>query len=198
MKRTVNSLMPLTLLLLLLSACAPAASGDWNRVALINGPGEHSLPALAGKLGTQLQKQPGCCPFGFLRDRVVQNQAQQRNLYGSRAGPQAAALGQNLHARWPVLVGTEEFKRSVEERNGDYRIHGAVSVRAVLIDVTDGTELAAVTSAVFSGSRWQPAERELPGEKQDPLLNGLAAEAAAELAPALLDLLLAATAGSNP
>jgi hypothetical protein len=186
------------LALTLVAGCAPAATAGGaegtgepggNKVALINGPTEERLPGLADLLEMQLRRQPDCCAFTFPWSVPVRNQEDQRDMYGVRAPLQAAYLARNLGDRWPVLVGTSSFERTVAEQRDSYYISGQLAVKAQLVDTVTGTVLQTLTSSVYSGSRQQARQQPLPAERQDPLMLELAGQAVAELAPQLLQLL---------
>jgi hypothetical protein len=175
----------------LLAGCVPATGSniDSSQVAMINGPSEERLEGLAELLEEQVSALPDCCRFSFLWSSPIRAQERQRDMFGGRAPLQAAYLARNLGAGWPVLVGTTGFERTVEEGRDGYFITGTLAVQALVINVADGTVMAEVTSDSFSGSRWQSRRESLPGERQDPLMEELARQAAAELAPRLLAVL---------
>jgi hypothetical protein len=175
----------------LLAACAPArgTGPESDLVALINGPTEERLPELADQLEAQLRTLPACCAFSFQWSVPVRAQERQRDMFGVRAPLQAAYLARNLGDRWAVLVGTTGFDRTVEETADRYFISGTLAVQAVVIDPSDASVLATVTSAAFSGSRIQGKLTALPGEREDPLMLELARQALADLAPQLLSVL---------
>lgn len=182
----------LAALTLLLTACAPTSAGEEEIspiVAIINAPAEARVSTLADSLERRIREVPSCCAFSFVRSQPVRFQETHRDMFGSRAVPQALSLAENLSARLAVMASAPRFERNVET-HGDHReVSGEVQVRAVLFDVETGERLATVGSLTFRGSRTADADGDLPEIEEDPIMQQLTEQAAEDLAPHLAAVL---------
>lgn len=179
----------LAALTLLLSACVPASVGEEEIspvVAIINAPAEARVSALADTLERWMREIPSCCAFSFTRSQPVRFQETHRDMFGSRAVPQALSLAANLSADLAVMASAPRFERNVESYDGGREVSGEVQVRAVLLDVETGERLATVGSLTFRDSRTVGASETLPSIEDDPTMQLLIERAAEDLAPHLV------------
>ncbi len=172
--------------LLLLGACVPTANqaSDPNSVVLVNGPTENAVAGLADELARQLAATPGCCAFDIHWSAPVRAQERQRDLYSDRAWGSAARIARSLGAGWAVLVGVNDFERTVTERNDRLDITVSTGVRVHVLD-RQGSELASFDSRTLTDSRSQPSSQPLVDERQEPLRQALAQQALRDVASAL-------------
>jgi hypothetical protein len=187
----------LTLLLGLLASCAPAVEAEVGGplVALINAPAEQRVSQVAGLLQERTARVPGCCPFSFTRPQPVRFQETHRNMFGSRAVPQAASLARNLRADLAVMAGAARFERNVEQLDGERLVEGVVQLRATVIDASSEENLGSVLSRTLSGSRVIGPDESLPEPEEDPTMVALTEEAVVDLAPHLAALLIELSSG---
>jgi hypothetical protein len=180
------------LLMALLVACAPAATQEPSEpvVALINAPAELRVAPAADALQAEVESVPGCCTFAFTRSRPVRFQETRRDLFGSRAAPNAAALARNLGADLAVMAGAPLFERTVEAIDGAREVRGVVQFRATVLDAATGNALGSVGSLVFRDSRVVREGEALPEPDEDPMMLALMREAVADLAPHLAAVLM--------
>lgn len=182
---------PCALLLVALGACLPLEQSEPVRpvVALLNAPAEDRVAGLAQILQEEVEATRRCCPFSFTRSSPVRFQETHRDLFGSRAPGQAAALARNLDAEVAVLASAPLFERTVEERDGLREVRGEVQLRALAVSAQDERQLGTVKSLVFRDARVEPLEQELPEVESDPMMQRLLREAASDLAPHLAAVL---------
>jgi hypothetical protein len=177
----------------LLSACAPITAeqtGDQPRVALVNAPAEQRVSILADLLTAEMSGVRGCCAFEFVRSSPLRFQETHRDMFGSRAAPQAASIARNLGAEFAVMAAAPVFERTVERfDDGSRDVRGSVRVRAVVLDPETAEQLAAVGSFTFRDARSLGADEPLPEPDEDPLMIVLTEQAAADLAPHLAAVL---------
>ena len=179
-------------LLLLLSACVPASSRSStdpaNTVIIVNGPSEDAVAGLADELERRLLDQPGCCGFDLHWSVPVRAQENQRDLNGYRAWGSSGRIARSLGAGWAVLVGLNDFERTVNYR-GDTL---AISVTAgVIVHVLDSSanEIASFESGTRRAWRSQSADEPLADERREPLRGQIAFAALGDvLAPLTSEL----------
>jgi hypothetical protein len=180
------------LLLALLGSCAPSVTQEPSEpvVALINAPAEQRVAPAADALQAEVESVPGCCTFAFTRSQPVRFQETHRDLFGSRAARNAAALARNLGADLAVMAGAPLFERTVEAIDGAREVRGEVQFRATVLDAETGEPLGTVGSLVFRDSRLLREGEPLPSPDEDPTMLALMREAVADLAPHLAALLM--------
>lgn len=179
-------------LLVLLAACAPTVETEPDRpvVALINAPADQRVSEIAGALQEEVLAVPGCCRFSFTRTAPVRFQETHRDLFGSRAPGNAAALARNLGARFAVMASASRFERTVLEEDDAVReLEGEVQIQATVLDAQSGESLGTVNSFAFRRSWTTDASADLPEAEEDPKMLALVDEAVADLAPHLAALL---------
>lgn len=176
-----------------LAACAPQAQpseqGDPPLVAVINAPADDRVTALAGELESAVADVSGCCAFEFHFAPPIRFQETHRNLFGSRAVPQSAALARNLGADIAVLASAPVFEREEQVLDGEREIRGTVQLEAMVIDAGTEEILGTVVSTTFSGRRYVDEQEQLPDVEEDPLMQRLLDDAVEDLAPHLAALL---------
>lgn len=188
----ISRLWPATLLLVLLAACAPALETESVQpvVALINAPADHRVSEIAGALQEEVQTVPGCCRFSFTRTAPVRFQETHRDLFGSRAPDNSAALARNLGARFAVMASAPRFERTVLRDDDAVReLEGEVQIQATVVDAESGESLGTVNSLAFGRSWTTEAGTALPEPDEDPRMLELVEEAVADIAPHLAALL---------
>jgi hypothetical protein len=180
------------LLMALLGSCAPGVTQEPSEpvVAFINAPAEQRVAPAADALQAEVESVPGCCTFSFTRSAPVRFQETHRDLFGSRAAPNAAALARNLSADLAVMAGAPRFERTVEAIDGAREVRGVVQFRATVLDATTGEALGSVGSLVFRDSRLVREGEPLPEPDEDPMMLALMRDAVADLAPHLAAVLL--------
>ncbi len=188
MRRLVLLFIPL-----LLVACNPPAlnasqDAGLDKVVLINAPLQSAIGDLADDVEAAMRRNAGCCAFAFQFGHPVRFQETHRNMIGQDALVQSAEIARNLGAQVPVMVGTHEVEREVEERSDYVLVRAWVSLQGQVLDL-EGNVVAHVITQTRSGSRWQRADLPLPDEREDPLVRELASDGARELAALLLDVL---------
>lgn len=180
----------LLLLATLLSACAPSTQDDLGlQVAMVNAPAGERVSFLADDLQQATISLPDCCRFDFTRPAPLRFQETHRDMFGSRAAPQAASIARNLGAEVAVMASAPRFERIVESVNGSREIRGIVRLQATAIDAATGNALGSVGSLTFRRGRLQDATEPLPELEEDPLMVALVEEAVEDLAPHLAALL---------
>lgn len=186
------------LLLAAIAGCAPTAMEDPARtqVALINAPAEQRVAMVADALEEEVAGVRSCCSFSFARSQPVRFQETHRDLFGSRAAPQAASLARNLGASLAVMAGAPRYERTVERVDGGREIRGVVQLRAIVVDASSGEQLGTVGSRTFRDRRLVGEDEPLPEVEDDPLMIDLTRQAVADLAPHLAALLEDLTAES--
>ncbi|MEX2540377.1 MAG: hypothetical protein WD314_01165 [Trueperaceae bacterium] len=179
------------LLLAAISACAPTAVDEpaGPLVALINAPAEQRVSMVAATLQQEVTGVRSCCSFSFARSQPVRFQETHRDLFGSRAAPQAASLARNLGARLAVMAGAPRYERTVESVDGGREVRGVVQLRATVLDADSGEQLGTVGSLTFRDRRLEGEDQQLPEVEDDPLMIDLTRQAVSDLAPHLAALL---------
>lgn len=189
-------------LLALLVACAPAAGTEPSQpvVALVNAPADDRIDEIAGALQQEVEGVPGCCRFSFTRTDPVRFQETHRDLFGSRAPGNTAALARNLGAEFAVMASAPTFERSVLAEDDAVReLEGEVQIQATVLDAETGRSLGTVNSLAFRRSWTADASASLPEPEEDPEMLMLVEEAVADIAPHLAALLGdVASAGNGP
>jgi hypothetical protein len=180
------------LLLAVLGSCAPSVTQEPSEtvVALINAPAEHRVAPAADALQAEVERVPGCCTFSFYRSRPIRFQETHRDLFGSRAAPNSAALARSLGADLAVMAGAPLFERTVESIDGAREVRGEVQFRATVLDAAAGERLGSVGSLVFRDARVLAQGESLPELDEDPMMLALMREAVADLAPHVAALLM--------
>ena len=173
-----------------LSGCLPSAQEEPGvQVALVNAPAGERVSFLAEALQGELLALNRCCRFDFARTAPIRFQETHRDMFGSRAAPQAAAIARNLGSELAVMVSAPRFERRVERVDGGREVSGVVRLQASAIDAATGRSLGSVGSLTFRGSRIEDAGRPLPELEEDPTMRDLAGAATSDLAPHLAALI---------
>ena len=182
--------LPILLLAVGLSGCLPSAEEDPGvQVVLVNAPAGERVSFLAEALQRELLALDSCCRFDFARTAPIRFQETHRDMFGSRAAPQAAAIARNLGSELAVMVSAPRFERRVERVDGGREVSGVVRLQAGAIDAATGSALGSVGSLTFRGSRIEDASGPLPDLEEDPTMLDLARAAASDLAPHLAALI---------
>lgn len=173
-------------MILILSACVPVTSADSQQgpsVVLINAPTENAVAGLADALEEMMLRDEECCAFWVHWSAPVRAQERQRDFFDHRAWISAGSLARNLGAEWAILIGVNNYERTVTEHRDSFHIVVSAGVRLHVLDST-GQELARFDSRTFTDSRVQSNRQPLADEQFEPLLLPVARNGLADVAGA--------------
>ena len=182
--------MVIGILLVGLAACVPVSEPGQESaeavIVIINGPTENSAAGLADALEAHMKQLDDCCAFDFHWTTPVRAQERQQDLYSHRAWGSAGRIARSLLADWALLIGLNDFERTVTEQRDQLHISVSTGVKVHILD-DQGLELASFVSRTFSGSRVQAANEPLVDERLEPLALPLAREALPDLTAAAVE-----------
>lgn len=173
------------LLLIVLTACAPSASGALDKplVLVFNGPAEaRELPAAQA---VSANIHTSTAPFRFANDSTLRFRETHTSFSDYLLVGNVAREGRNLSAPLSVVVGTPVLTRNVHVNRSETRRRVVVHLELVaeFISTEHVTEVASLSSGVYEASRSESVATDLPSLADDPQVQELLRAAAREFAP---------------
>lgn len=172
---------------LLLTACAPAATGGGPAVAVMNGPSDGRVPGSAQLLQQEMALQ-GALHFHFVNDAAMRFAEGHNDFHHDRAVTSAGRLARTYGAPYAVLIGAPTLDRQVTLSSGKSvrTVDVTLRMEALVIDASSDSVVARIGSLTFERTRRESVDTLLPSVQQDPTVLALRDQAVGNIAPAVL------------
>lgn len=181
----LRNLSIVALSMLLLAACAPATSNP-NKIAVVNAPAENRVLGFAQALQEHLKNARPAPTYTFISDTAARYQESHRDIAYSRAPLQAAFIARATNARYTVMISAPVLDRDVEVSTRN-PLKKTISVNLQLeisiIEPENATQVAHFTSPVYTYTRIEFTDEDLPDEPDDPTILELLDKALNKLTP---------------
>lgn len=177
----------LTGLALLVTSCAPAATGRGPAVAVLNGPSDGSLPGSAELLQQEMAQQ-GALHFHFLNDAAMRFAEGHNDFHHDRAVTSAGRVARSYGAPYAVLIGAPTLDRKVtlSQSKAVRTVEVTVQMEAVVVGASNDGVVSRLSSQTFEQTRHESADTVLPPIQRDPTVLTLRDQAVGTIAPAVL------------